>query len=208
MKWAILLFILSLYACKTKHPACFIDATDIIKRSPQKLISVKDSGYKIAALYDEGWDSLKGGAYLFYPNEFLKSYIFYQSRKPVYMELYDKHGVLVKTTGSPMVSRIINELGEDSVYVEVQFFSLMKTYQSLNIKINKGSAVSYPLVTDSLFSNIKTVTFGFNSTDLHAISMYSHIIYTDDCTKTEHILSDSVLLIKDSRTGLGPATSK
>jgi hypothetical protein len=205
MKWAILLLTITVCACKTKRFACFMDATDIIRSSPKKLISVKDSGYKITALYDEGWDSLKGGVYLFYPNEFLKSYTFYQAKQPVYSELYDQNGYLTKTTGSPMVSRIINDMGQDSAYVEVQFFNLMKTYQPLNIKINKNAGVNYKLETDSLFSHIKTVTFGINTTSLNEISMYTHIVYTDDCAKIEHVLNDSLFLIKDSRNGLAPA---
>ncbi len=101
MKWSALLLIISLSACKSRGPACFIDATDILKGAQKKLISVKDSGNKITALYDEGWDSLKGGAYLFYPNELLKSYTFYQNKAAVYSEEYDEHGYLVTYPGQP-----------------------------------------------------------------------------------------------------------
>jgi len=208
MKTAILLLAIAFCACKSRQPACFIDATDILRNSPKKLIAVKDSGYKITALYDEGWDSLKGGAYLFYPNEFLKSYTFYQARQAVYSESYDEHGYLVKTTGSPMVSRVINDMGQDSAYVEVQFFRMLKTYQPLNIIINKKAAENYPLQKDSLFSNMQTITFGINTTDLNAVNMYSRITYTDDCTKVEHVLSDSLFLIKDSHNGLTPNNAK
>src|ERR1700686_1461677 len=109
MKCSALLLIISLSACKTKGPACLINATNILKGSPKKLITIRDAGSKITALYDEGWDSLKGGAYLFYPNGQLKSYTYYQSRAAVYMETYDDHGHLTHTQGSPMVDRIINE---------------------------------------------------------------------------------------------------
>ena len=40
------------------------------------------------------------------------------------------------------------------------------------------------------------------------INMYSRIIYTDDCTKVEHILSDSLFLVKDPHSGLIPAPVK
>ncbi len=208
MKWALLLMILFTAACKTKGPPCFIDASDIVKGSPGKLITIKDSGYKISALYDEGWDSLKGGAYLFYPNELLKSYTFYQNRIPVYTEEYDDHGYLLSTKGSPMVDRIINELGEDSAYVQVYFFSPKKSYQKLHIRINQNEPVDYVLENDSLFSNMKSITFGINTSEMNKLNMNSQIKYTDECTKIEHVLSDSLFLIKDSRNGLTPASVK
>lgn len=208
MKWAILFLVISLFACKNRNPPCLIDATDLMKGSPGKLIVVKDSGYKITALYDEGWDSLKGGAYLFYPNEFLKSYTFYQNRVAVYSENYDEHGYLIHSMGSPMVNRIINELGEDSAYVEVYFYKPLKSYQQLNIKINNGPAVNYTLQTDTNYSNMQSVTFGINISEMTKISMYSQIKYLDDCSKAEHILSDSLFLIKDPHNGLTPASAK
>jgi hypothetical protein len=208
MKWISLILLILLFACKNKNPACLIDATDILKGSNGKIVSVKDSGYKISALYDEGWDSLKGGAYIFYPNQFLKSYTFYQNKMPVYSENFDEHGNLTSTKGSPMVARIINEIGEDSAYVQVYFYKPMKTYQQLNIKINNSATVSYTLETDSIYSNMLSITFGINTTDLNHVDMYSQIKYMDNCTKVEHILSDSLFLIKDSRNGLTPASAK
>jgi len=208
MKWATLLLILSISACKNKRIVCLIDATDILKGASKKITVVKDSAYKISAIYDEGWDSLKGGVYLFYPNQFLKSYIFYQSRVPVYSELYDENGYLIETKGSPMVARIINDMGQDSAYVQVYFFNTMKSYQELNIKINNTLPVNYPLVKDTIYSNMKSVTFGINTTNQNRVNMYSQIKYMDDCTKIEHILSDSLFLVKDSQSGLSPSTVK
>ena len=166
MRWAVLSLIISLFACRNKNPVCLIDATDILKGSSGKLISVKDSSYRIVALYDAGWDSLKGGEYLFYPNQFLKSYTFYQNKVAVYTENYDEHGYLTHSMGSPMVNRVINELGEDSAYVEVYFYKPLKSYQQLNIKINNNAAVNYTLKTDTNYSNMQSVTFGINTTGL------------------------------------------
>jgi hypothetical protein len=208
MKWFALLLILSIYACKSRGKPCLIDATDIIKGSSRKLITIKDNGNKIKALYDEGWDSLKGGAYLFYPNELLKSFTFYQSKIAVYIENYDENGYLVNTKGSPMVDRVINELGDDSAYVQVYFFKPMKSYRQLNIKINNSAAVNYTLEKDSIYSNMQSVTFGINTGNMNQVNMYSQIKYMDDCSRVEHILSDSIFLIKDSRNGLSPAAIK
>ena len=208
MKRYAIALIFCLFACKNKGTACFVDATDILKGAGKKLIVVKDTGYRITALYDEGWDSLKGGAYLFYPNEFLKSYTFYQNRVPVYSENYDEGGYLIQTKGSPMVGRIINEMGDDSAYVQVYFFKLMKSYQPLSIKINKMPAVNYTLEKDSSYTNIHSVTFGFTTTGLTRINMYSQIKYLDDCTKIEHVLSDSIFLDRDPHNGLIPALAK
>ena len=208
MRWATLLLIFIIPACKTKGPPCLIDATDIIKGSPRKLITVKDAKSKISALYDEGWDSLKGGAYLFYPNELLKSYTFYQNKVPVYNETYDEHGYLISTKGSPMVDRVINELGDDSAFVEVYFYGPKKNYQSLNIKINKNAATNFKLTTDTVYSNMRSVTFGITTSGMTGMNMYSQIKYTDECTNAEHTLSDSISLFKDSRNGLIPANTK
>ena len=208
MRWAVLSLIISLSACKNRNPICLIDATDILKGSAGKLITVKDSNNRIVALYDAGWDSLKGGAYLFYSNQFLKSYTFYQNKVAVYTENYDEHGYLTHTMGSPMVNRVINELGEDSAYVEVYFYKPLKSYQQLNIKINNNAAVNYTLGTDTNFSNMQSVTFGINTSGLTHINMYSQIKYLDECSKAEHILSDSLFLIKDSHNELTPATTQ
>jgi hypothetical protein len=208
MKWIALVLILSVPACKSKSRPCLIDATDILKGSFRKLITLKDTSYKIKALYDDGWDSLKGGAYLFYPNELLKSYTFYQNKLAVYSETYDEHGYLINTKGSPMVDRIINELGDDSAYVQVYFFKPMKSYQKLNIKINNNAQVNYALGKDSVYSNMQSITFGINTSNLKRINMYSQIKYMDDCNQVEHVLSDSIFLIKDPHNGLSPASIK
>jgi hypothetical protein len=209
MKWIALLLIISVSACKSKGVPCLIDVSDIVKGAPKKLITVRDSATsKITALYDQGWDSLKGGAYLFYPNELLKSYTFYQNQVPVYSENYDELGYLTDTKGSPMVDRIINEYGEDSAYVVVYFFGPKKTYQPLSIKINNGKPVDNTLVRDSIYSNLQTTTFGLSTTGMNRINMYSRIKYTDDCTKVEHILSDSIFLIKDLHNELSPANAR
>jgi hypothetical protein len=206
MKWIAFLLIISISACKSKGVPCLIDITDIMKGAPGKLITIKDSvTKKITALYDQGWDSLKGGAYLFYPNEMLKSYTFYQNRVPVYSENYDELGYLTGTKGSPMVDRVINEYGEDSAYVVIYFFYPKKAYQQLGIKINNNKPVDHILVRDSIYSNLLTTTFGFSTVEMNRLNMYSRIKYTDECTKAEHILSDSIFLIKDAHNGLTPA---
>jgi hypothetical protein len=207
MKWFALVLIFSIYACKSKGRPCLIDATDILKGSTKNSIILRDTGRKIKAVYDAGWDSLKGGAFLFYPNELLKSYTFYQNKVAVYVESYDENGYLVNTQGSPMVDRVINELGDDSAYVQVYFFKPLKSYEPLNIKINNSAAIKYTLGKDSIYSDMQSITFGINTGNLNRINMYSQIKYADDCSHAEHILSDSIFLIKDSH-GLAPATSK
>jgi hypothetical protein len=200
---AILLTI-CLCNCKPKSRPCLIDLTDIIKGSPRKLITVKDTVNRAIGLYDEGWDSLKGGGYIFYPNQFLKTYTFYQNKMPVYSESYDEHGYLISTKGSPMVARVINELGEDSVYVQVYFFRPMKSYGQLNIKINNNPTLHLHLEKDTVYSNIQSVTFGINTGNMNRLNLYSQIKYTDDCAKIEHILSDSISLMKDAHNELIP----
>ena len=208
MKWLLLLMTSFIFSCRSRTPVCLIDATDILKNATTRLITIKDTGRKITALYDEGWDSLKGGVYLFYPNELLKSYTFYQNRVPVYTESYDENGFLIETKGSPMVDRVINDLGNDSAYVQVYFFSPMKSYQQLNIKINNKPSVNYMLQKDTLYADMLSTTFGINTDSLSNINMYSRIKYLDDCSKIEHVLSDSVFLIKDPKNGLSAAPAK
>jgi hypothetical protein len=208
MKWATLLLVLTISSCREKKVVCLIDASDVLKGATNNITVQKDSSYKIVAIYDQGWDSLKGGVYLFYPNQFLKSYTFYQAKQPVYVEKYDENGILIETKGSPMVARIINDMGQDSAFVQVYFYSPMKSYQALHIKINNNPSENYALQKDTFYSNMKSVTFGINTTDQNHINMYSQITYLDECTKIEHILNDSLFLVKDSQTGLSPASAK
>jgi hypothetical protein len=208
MKWVTVLLVISIFACKSKRVVCLIDATDILKGVSKNITINKDSGNRITSIYDEGWDSLKGGVYLFYPNQFLKSYTFYQGKAAVYSENYDENGYLIQTKGSPMVARIINDMGQDSAYVQVYFYKPMKSYDKLNIKINNAAPVNYNLENDTIYSNMKSVTFGINTTDQNRINMYSQIKYVDECTKIEYVLSDSLFLVKDSQTGLTPASAK
>jgi len=56
MKWFPLVFIYFIFACKSKGPVCLISTTDILKNATGKLITLKDSGRKITAVYDDGWD--------------------------------------------------------------------------------------------------------------------------------------------------------
>jgi hypothetical protein len=208
MKWATLLLVLTISSCREKKVVCLIDASDVLKGATNNITVQKDSSYKIVAIYDQGWDSLKGGVYLFYPNQFLKSYTFYQAKQPVYVEKYDENGILIETKGSPMVARIINDMGQDSAFVQVYFYNPMKSYQALHIKINNNPSENYTLQKDTFYSNMKSVTFGINTTDQNHINMYSQITYLDECTKIEHILNDSLFLVKDSQTGLSPASAK
>jgi hypothetical protein len=208
MKWLSLALIFAIFSCKSKSHVCLIDVTDILKNATGKLITLKDTSHRVTAIYDEGWDSLKGGAFIFYPNQFLKSYTFYQNRVPVYMESYDENGYLIGTKGSPMVDRVINDLGNDSAYVQVYFFSPLKTYQQLSIKINNNPAVNYTLQRDSIYSDMLSTTFGINTDSMNQINMYSKIKYLDNCDKIEHVLSDSIFLIKDPKNGLSPATTR
>ena len=107
-----------------------------------------------------------------------------------------------------MVNRVINELERAFGYVEVYFYKPLKSYNQLNIKINNNAAVNYTLQTDTNYSNMQSITFGINTSGLMHINMYSQIKYLDECSRAEHILSDSLFLIKDSHNELTPANTK
>ncbi|HEY4154797.1 MAG TPA: hypothetical protein VGM24_05210 [Puia sp.] len=197
MKWIFIFLLFSIASCK-RGPVCFVTSADIQKQSPQKLLVSYGSGKKIAGLYDSGWDSTKGGVYLFYPNDHLKSYTFYQNnKKAVYREEYNENGVMVHSEGSPMVDRIITEINLDSAYFQIYFFKLQKTFQRLQITINQNPALQFTLQNDSLYSNIKMVSFGLNTKDLSKLNIYSRLEYLNDCSKIDHILTDTLLLVKN-----------
>jgi hypothetical protein len=206
MKWYLPLWIIMFCACRSKNPTCPIKVDDVMKGKTSHTITVKDTRSVVTAVYDEGWDSLKGGAYLFYPDGQLKSYTFYQSRKAVYQENYDEQGRLTQIKGSPMVDRVINEINTDTAYVEVYFFKLRKTFRQLQIKINRLPETSYALKDDTLFANMKTATFGLSTTGLSKIDMYTRIQWINECTSAENILSDSLFLVKDP--DIRPAPSR
>ena len=193
--FTILLFFMA--ACKS-GPICFVTATDIQKQSPQKLLVTPGADNKISALSDAGWDSTKGGVYSFYPDEKLKSYTFYQNnKKAVYREEYNKNGLMTRSEGSPMVDRIITEVNLDSAFVQIYFFKLQKTFQPLQIRINENPAVSYSLTDDSLYSNIKTLSFGINTAGMSNLNIYSRLEYMNECSKIDHVLTDTLRLVKN-----------
>lgn len=197
MKWIFIFLLSSIASCK-KGPICFLTSADIQKHVPQKLLIAYAAGQKITSLYDPGWDSSKGGVYLFYPDDKLKSYTFYQNnKKPVYREEYNENGLMVRSEGSPMVDRIITEVNLDSAYFQIYFFKLQKTFQNLKITINHHPPLQFPLVDDSVYSNIKVVSFGLNTKDLTNLNIYSRLEYLNDCSKIDHVLSDTLLLIKN-----------
>src|ERR1700712_4148000 len=137
MKWTILLAFVLLASCKNKGPACPVTAAEIRRQAPKTLVAEMGNGREVTGLYDNGWDSLEGGAYLFYPNGNLKSYSFYQKNKTlVYSEVFDEKGVLLHAQGSPMVDRVITQVGEDSAFVRIYFYNMGKEYRDLEIKIN------------------------------------------------------------------------
>ncbi len=197
MRWLFIFILFAMASCKT-GPLCFITASDIQIHAPKKLLAAHDAKNRISALYDSGWDTLKGGAYLFYPDDKLKSYTYYQTgKKPVYREEYSENGVMERSEGSPMVDRIITEINLDSAYVQIYFFKLQKTFQKLNITINKNLPMQFSLVDDSVNANIKAVSFGLNTKDLTNLDIYSRVEYLNDCSKVDHVLSDTLLLVKN-----------
>ena len=196
MKWVFIFLLFSMASCKP-GPICFLTSTDIQKSAPRKLLISYGSGQVINALYDSGWDSIKGGAYLFYPDSRLKSYTFYQNQKPVYREEYNENGVMTRSEGSPMVDRIVTEENLDSAFFQIYFYKLQKTFQNLKITINKKPPLLFPLADDSVYSNIKVVSFGLNTQDLTNLNIYSRLEYINDCSKIDHVLSDTLLLVKN-----------
>lgn len=203
MKWVIVLPLLAIAACKS-GPICFITSADIQRSAPQKLLIGYGSGQKISSLSDPGWDSTKGGVYQFYGDDHLKSYTFYQNdKKPVYREEYNDNGMMTHSEGSPMVDRIITEVGTDSAYFQIYFFKLQKTFQNLKITINQGAPMQFPVNADSTYSNLGSVSFGLNTTDMTRLNIFTRIEYLDNCTRVDHVLTDTLRLIKNPQ--LSPA---
>jgi hypothetical protein len=197
MKWIIVVVLIGLVSCK-QGPVCFVTSADIQKSSPKKLLMDSAGPGKVTALYDSGWDSVKGGAFVFYPDDKLKSYTFYQNnRKAVYREEYNENGLMVRSEGSPMVDRIITEINLDSAYVQIYFFKLQKVFQSLKITINHNPPLLFPLADDTAYSHLKVVSFGLNTKDMTNLSIYSRVEYLDDCSRINHVLSDTLLLVKN-----------
>ena len=198
MKWTLLFCVLLLAACKNEGPACPVTAAEIRRQSPKPLLAEMANGREVTALYDKGWDSVEGGAFMFYPNGNLRSYSFYQKNKTlVYSETFDEKGTALHTQGSPMVDRLITQVGEDSAFVRIYFYNLGKEYRDLEVKINDKTPMHFAVRPDSVFAQLDRVSFGLNITDMHKLNMYSRIVYTDQCTHAEHQLSDSLFLVRN-----------
>ena len=57
--------------------------------------------------------------------------------------------------------------------------------------------MQFSLVDDSVNANIKAVSFGLNTKVLTNLDIYSRVEYLNDCSKVDHVLSDTLLLVKN-----------
>ena len=104
---------------------------------------------------------------------------------------------MTRSEGSPMVDRIITEVNLDSAWIQIYFFKLQKTFQQLQITINHSPALHFSLVDDSLYSNIKVVSFGLDTKGMNSLNIYSRLEYMNDCSKIDHVLTDTLRLVKN-----------
>lgn len=203
-KLIAVIFISSIVACKSKKVRCTPTCDDIIQQTGTKTFIPDMVKGHIVEINDVGIDSVKGGAYFFDTSKNLKSYKFFENMKAfTYDEEYDKGGDLTKTTGKPLVDRVIREVNKDSAFIRLYFFSLNKTYQKLNVQINDSLSLDLDLYKDTTYSNMKLASFGLSTRGLRSIECKLKITYKNGCDNKYYDIKDTISLNKNPYLSIG-----
>ncbi len=190
-------------SCVSKNKNCNVTPDDILNKYSNKVYIIYKKDGTIMAISDSGINKFNRGVYYFSDKGVLKSYKYFKDTIAYsYNEEYDEAGQLTRHEGAVLVDRTINEINIDSAFITASFFSLHKTYRNLSVLINDSLKLELPLKDDSLFSNIKTASFGFNTHNLRQIKILFSIPYVNACTGKDTIIVDTTNLVKNPRLNL------
>jgi hypothetical protein len=167
-------------------------------------------------IVDVGTENVPGGHYTFFKDRFLKSYYFIAktdtSNAPIsttaelvepdpigsgivsystYIEIFDSTGKVEKSKGSPLVHQHIKVI-RDSVHVALYFFSLNKDYKDFQITDKQNNQYSFKVQKDSVYSNMKRLTFGYKSKGEKSFLAYIQTEYKNKCTSAYTAIRDTI----------------
>jgi hypothetical protein len=161
-------------ACLTKSKNCTITIDELLKDSSVRVFQIKgSSGEMISEFRDKGKDSLIAGYYSFYGNGHLRYYKFFSTLNDyVYNEEYNDIGNLIKKEGNPLVHKCIKRVSQDSISIDIYFFSMNKSYEKLHVKTMNNKLLNLQLKKDTLYSNTTCASFGVNFKGYKDIDIY------------------------------------
>ena len=200
MKNASFVFLIILMGCNSKKKDCLVTASEILNNNLDKVHAVYSEKHMILGISDNVNNSSKGGAYYFYNSGALQSYKFFQTDSAYsYNEEHDETGRLIKQDGSPIVDESIREVNVDSAVVKISLFALRRTYEELSVTIDNNNPFYSKLADDSLRSNLKMTSFGFNTKGLKDIKVFLSIQCINECSGKKEIFKDTISMIKNPR---------
>ena len=204
-------------SCKHKEAICNL-TIDAVIGEQVKLVLVNSSSQFQTEVRDIGRDTMVGGYYTFYKNRFLKSYYFFaEMAKPLsdlhkdveyiegdstsnlvsyctYAELYDSAGRVNKIVGIPLVYQTIKLLKHDSLFILLRFFSLNKTYRSIEVRTNNNNVFNLDLSDDTLYTNMKVASFSYDFKGSKDIDIYITAEYLENCSMRKQMFRDTISL--------------
>lgn len=139
------------------------------------------------------------GKYAFYNDGMLHSYKFFGNALGYsYNEEYDESGKLVNIEGSPLVLRNIKDVNRDSIFVQFYFSSINKTYDSLNVRLNRIPYTRLKIEPDSTYSNMMKASSGFNVANMDTIKFYLVANVRSNCKNDIGKIRDTFFLVTDN----------
>ncbi|HTN17147.1 MAG TPA: hypothetical protein VL092_05670 [Chitinophagaceae bacterium] len=179
--------------------------------SAKILLTDTSKGY-ISELRDLGTDTIVGGFYEFYPNGKLKNYEFFYDRKEdssaafikqygdsiisfsAYGEYFDSTGKLERVQYNPFVYSLIRIKKDCIVNFKLYFFALDKEYDFINIRTSNDKQFKLKPQPDTLYTNMKFVSFETEAKGLDSLFAYVSADYKNLNWGTHQTLSDTVLV--------------
>lgn len=202
----LLLLILFMYGCKEKTIQCYnVTSGEILSKYPNRVFIPKGGGNKIVQIIDKGTDSTKGGLYAFNEYSCLRKYIFFQNLQTyTYREDYNQKGQIIKRVGKIFLNTVVKTFHEDSVFIKIYLFGLMKNYQYLKAKINNEEESKLRINDDTLYTNMKIATLGINLKDLKKIFITFSTRYEDERSEQIKDEYDTLSLVKNPKLNFDP----
>ena len=201
MKNTCLAFLFLLNACFTKSSRiCVTNISELLKSNPDQVFISDSLSSDGSEIRDKDFKSNMSGVYTFYSNGNLKSYRFFANQNAyTYDEEYDINGNLIKVEGNPLVNTKIKEVNRDSITFNCYFFAMNKIYQNLEILINSNNRQMVELMPDTLYSNMKSVHWGFNTKESSKILVCISYNLRNSCTGKTEMLHDTISLVKTEK---------
>ncbi len=176
-----------------KNTNCGISITQFLENDSTRLQVSERANGVIIQLVDKSNDSETLGSYHFYPNGNLKSYKFLTSAtKYSYNEEYDSTGNITSIEGSPLLLHLFRKIDSSIVRFTFFFSTLNKEYKNIIIKTNIGVEFNAELLSNVVFTNIKSVTFNLPvAKNFKDVVIYTNCELINTCLNKQWALKDT-----------------